>query len=325
MAISITAGYTFGATEQVTNAKLSALIESATIINIGNSEIASDAAIATSKLTDIAGSKLTTLNTIVAGAGVIPAANLTSVAQKGTNSDITTLSGLTTPISTTQGGTGSTATKNTAGGVVVPTGAVNTANGAVILTAAGKYPALDGSLITGIAAGGYTGMQVFTSSGTWTKPTGITKVLVKVVGGGGGGGGTGGAGSATGGTGGTSSFAGSAVTVEGAGGAGGTATTGGAGGAGSGGTLNLTGLTGLVTSSTNYLNQSGGLPLGLMQISYGKGGTGRASTDFTGGGGGYSEGVIAVSGNVSVSVGAAGAGSDGGGHEGSAGIVVVYW
>jgi len=37
--------------------------------------------------------------------------------------------------------------------------------------------------------GGMESMQVFTSSGTWTKPSGITKVKVTVVGGGGGGGG----------------------------------------------------------------------------------------------------------------------------------------
>lgn len=39
------------------------------------------------------------------------------------------------------------------------------------------------------AGGGLQSMQVFTSSGTWTKPSGITKVKVYVTGGGGGGGG----------------------------------------------------------------------------------------------------------------------------------------
>jgi hypothetical protein len=36
--------------------------------------------------------------------------------------------------------------------------------------------------------GGLNSVQVFTSSGTWTKPSGITKVIVEVIGGGGGGG-----------------------------------------------------------------------------------------------------------------------------------------
>ena len=38
------------------------------------------------------------------------------------------------------------------------------------------------------AGGGFTSMQVFTSSGTWTKPEGISKIKVYVVGGGGAGG-----------------------------------------------------------------------------------------------------------------------------------------
>ena len=46
----------------------------------------------------------------------------------------------------------------------------------------------DGSSLTGIA-GGFSNMDVFTSSGTWTNPGNVTKVKVTVVGGGGGGGG----------------------------------------------------------------------------------------------------------------------------------------
>ena len=68
----------------------------------------------------------------------------------GANSDITSLSGLTTPLSEAQGGTGATS---------APT-----------------------------ASGGYTSVQVFTADGTWTKPAGINLVVVEVVGGGGGGG-----------------------------------------------------------------------------------------------------------------------------------------
>ena len=46
----------------------------------------------------------------------------------------------------------------------------------------------DGSGLTGVGGGGLQSVQVFTSSGTWTRPAGITKVRVFVTGGGGGGG-----------------------------------------------------------------------------------------------------------------------------------------
>jgi len=39
------------------------------------------------------------------------------------------------------------------------------------------------------AGGGFDSIQVFTSSGTWNRPSGITKVLVEIKGAGGGGGG----------------------------------------------------------------------------------------------------------------------------------------
>ena len=55
----------------------------------------------------------------------------------------------------------------------------------------GTLPAIDGSNLTGVG-GGLQSQQVFTSNGTWTKPSGITKVKVFVTGGGGGGSGVGG-------------------------------------------------------------------------------------------------------------------------------------
>jgi len=60
----------------------------------------------------VSGTALTGLASIPVGAGVIPAANLTSVAQKGANSDITSLSGLTTPLSVAQGGNGNATGNN---------------------------------------------------------------------------------------------------------------------------------------------------------------------------------------------------------------------
>ena len=50
MSASISPGYVFGSTETVTSAKLATLVSGATIANITGSEIASDAAIANSKL-----------------------------------------------------------------------------------------------------------------------------------------------------------------------------------------------------------------------------------------------------------------------------------
>jgi hypothetical protein len=52
----------------------------------------------------------------------------------------------------------------------------------------GALPAISGAALTNVG-GGLQSQQVFTSSGTWTKPTGITKIKVTVTAGGAGGGG----------------------------------------------------------------------------------------------------------------------------------------
>ena len=52
----------------------------------------------------------------------------------------------------------------------------------------GALPAIDGSNLTNVG-GGLQSVQVFTSSGTWNRPSGITKVRIICTGGGAGGGG----------------------------------------------------------------------------------------------------------------------------------------
>jgi hypothetical protein len=87
--------------------------------------------------------------------------------------------------------------QDTTGGEYVALQAPGTVSSSFTLT----LPAADGtsgqvlqtngsgalSFATPAAGGGLQSMQVFTSSGTWTKPSGITKVRVTVIGGGGGG------------------------------------------------------------------------------------------------------------------------------------------
>lgn len=102
----ISKGYTFGTTEQVTAAKLHALVDSAVIGSIANADIDASAAIVDTKLGQIAtpgkvnGSAIDSLPNLPAGAGLIPSANLPSVTPDSdatlTFTDITTNNSSTT-------------------------------------------------------------------------------------------------------------------------------------------------------------------------------------------------------------------------------------
>ena len=125
-------------------------------------------------------------------------------ALKGANSDITSLSGLSTALSVAQGGTGQTALSNVSVGSAsvasnlsggsAGTIPYQTATGATSMLAAGTA----GQILTsggaaaptwGAAPASYVQYQLFTSSGTFTPPAGVTQVKVTVLAGGGGGGG----------------------------------------------------------------------------------------------------------------------------------------
>lgn len=109
----------------------------------------------TADATQVMADLLTTVNAVNSGA-----------AENGANSSITSLSGLTTPLSSAQGGTGSTASLGTAAFLNVGT----TASSVVQLDGSAKLPAVDGSQLTNLPAApvtsvaGRTGVVVLAST-----------------------------------------------------------------------------------------------------------------------------------------------------------------
>ena len=77
----LTRGYTFGATEEVTAAKLHALVDDGLVSGITADEIASGT-ITDDKINSVSGAKFITLSGVPAGAGVIPKENLTIMSVK---------------------------------------------------------------------------------------------------------------------------------------------------------------------------------------------------------------------------------------------------
>ena len=176
-------------------------------LQITNAKVAASAGIVDTKLATIStagkvnGAAITGLASVPSGAGALPVANggtaatsasaaRTSLgaAASGANSDITSLTGITTALGIAYGGTGSTSQNfvdltagQTVAGVktfssfpVTPSSAPTTN----YQVANKKY--VDDKVITS--------HQFFTSSGTFTAPTGVSLVFITAVAGGGGGG-----------------------------------------------------------------------------------------------------------------------------------------
>jgi hypothetical protein len=72
---SLSRGFSFGATEQVTNAKLHALVDSGAVTDIVTADI-QDSQITDAKISAVSGSKFITLANTPSGAGKFPIANL---------------------------------------------------------------------------------------------------------------------------------------------------------------------------------------------------------------------------------------------------------
>lgn len=198
-------------------------------------------------------------------------------------------------------------------------------------------------------------MQVFTGSGTWTKPSGVSVVTVKVVGGGGGGGGcSNAAGTIAGGGGGAGGYSEGEVAVTGNV----TVTVGalGAGGVGAavgsnGGTSSFAGSTtvaatggtggdnGATDDAAAYGGAGGTGSVGDLNMVGQKGGTGRIvnTVGFSGCGGSGPlgmGGVAAEGSNTGLAGSGYGAGGGGAasadsatktGGAGTGGVVIVYW
>ena len=210
---------------------------------------------------------------------------------------------------------------------------------------AGQFLKTDGSLGLGFATVASTGLnsvQKFTASGTWTRPTDITKVIVEVQAGGGG---AGDSNANWGGNGGAGAYVKQFIDVSSI-----STSTLVVGGAGAGGTSPGTGGTSSWTDGTNTISCTGGQP-GTYNVGHGNGGAGGVATasgahviingqpggpSYPDGGQGGDSGLGLGAHNPSYSTangpnatgygggGGAGAGTSVTGGDGTAGIILVW-
>jgi len=298
----------------------------------------------------------TTGVTVVAGGVSLAAWNTNTgdfVAAAAGVSSLTAGSGVSVSASTgavTVANTGVTsAVAGTGIGVSGATGEVTFTNSGVTSIVAGSGITVSGATgaVTVNASAGGINSQVFTSSGTFTIPSGVTKLKMTIVGGGGTGGaggfseGTGGGGGGlaikyltgltpgntltvtVGGAAGTSSVASgtqSITTVSATGGANGQANAGagGAGGTGSNGDLNMTG--GQGGPSNGGTSRGGG---GGQYIAFA--GSGGASAGGWGYGGNGADNSTAGSAGQAYGGGGGGGNYLGAGGAGAAGVVLIEW
>jgi len=203
-------------------------------------------------------------------------------------------------------------------------GGANYGTSGQVLTSGGSAAAPSWATVT--STGRLINMQVFTSSGTYTRGSGVTTAVVFAVGGGGGGGGN-----AVGGSGGTTSF-GSHVTAVGGSGGGSAGECGAGGTGGTGATISIKGNPGSTpytdTGSINTGGSGGGQGGGITASAgvRGGGGSGRSNLGNQGSGGGQGETSIKYTATVgateTVTIG--GAGTSSGGTAGGPGYIIVY-
>jgi len=263
-----------------------------------------------------------------------------AAAKSAANSDITSLTGLTTPLSVAQGGTGQSSYTN--GQLLIGNTTGNTLTKATLTAGTGiSVTNSTGSItIANTLSGGFQNMQVFTAPGTFTTPATTTQIKITVVGGGASGSSFPGAGATSGGGGGGGAaiYVGPvtvstpyAVTV-GTGGASATALSAGtSGGTSSFGTLaSATGGTGAPSTPNRPGGVGGAGSAGTILFTGGRGGDITPPAPLAaqnGGGGGSLLGQAGVMGpsRDGILYGGGGSGGPGTSSAGAAGVVIVEY